>query len=216
MEFGKAFTYVFEDQEWIKKIVIAGLLLLIPFIGGFFLAGWMLETVRRVIDRDPQPLADWSDFGGLLGKGFKAFVVGFVYALPLILISSCAQTLPLMVGENGDETILMAVTAVMLCVSCFSIIYGILLGFIMPAAFANMAAQGTLGAGFRFGEVFGLVKAAPAAYVIVLLGSFLAGILAQFGIILCFIGVLFTAAYATAVNAHLYGQAYNVAKGASY
>jgi hypothetical protein len=37
------------------------------------------------------------------------------------------------------------------------------------------------------------------------------GILASFGVILCFVGVLFTGAYAYAVQGHLFGQAYKEA-----
>ena len=33
MEFSKAFTFVFSDQSWIKKILILGLVSLIPIIG---------------------------------------------------------------------------------------------------------------------------------------------------------------------------------------
>lgn len=58
-----------------------------------------------------------------------------------------------------------------------------------------------------------MVRAAPSAYLIVLLGSIVAGLVGSLGIILCVIGVVFTYAYAMVVNAHLWGQAYNVATG---
>ena len=214
MEFGKAFTYVFEDQEWIKKILIAGLMMLIPLVGQFFLMGWMLETIRRVIMRDPQPLADWNDFGGLLVKGLKAFVVGLVYSLPIILVSVCGGAGFAMLGGGDAESPSTAAGVVLLCFVCLVMIYVILLALIMPAALGNLASDGNVGAAFRFGDVFGLVKAAPGAYILTVVGVFLAGIISNLGGILCFIGIFFTIAYATAVNAHLYGQAYNVAKGA--
>jgi hypothetical protein len=86
------------------------------------------------------------------------------------------------------------------------------MGVFIPAAIANYAESGEIGAGFRFGEVFRLVKAAPAAYVMVLVGAFLAGMIAMLGMIACFIGVFFTAVIASAINAHLAGQAYYEAK----
>jgi hypothetical protein len=46
----------------------------------------------------------------------------------------------------------------------------------------------------------------------VLVGGFLAGMIAMVGTIACVIGVFFTIAYANAINAHLMGQAYNEAK----
>jgi hypothetical protein len=48
MEFGRAFSYAFEDSEWIKKVGIAALVFLIPLLGLIILMGWSLEIIRRV------------------------------------------------------------------------------------------------------------------------------------------------------------------------
>ena len=211
MEFGKAFSFAFEDPDWLKKLGIGALLMIIPFIGWLVVGGWGIEITKRVIQHDPQPLPDWSDFGGYLVKGLQVFVIGLVYSLPIILVNICQQGVTLF-GQQGDTTdqnILMAVTVLAVCFGCVSFIYSIFLGFILPAALGNFAATGQLGAGFRFGEVFGLVRAAPVAYLLALLGGFVASLIASLGIILCVIGILFTAVYAYTINAHLYGQAYN-------
>jgi hypothetical protein len=211
MEFGKAFSFAFEDKDWIKKLGIGALLMIIPFIGWLVVAGWGIEITKRVIQHDPQPLPDWSDFGGYLVKGLQVFVIGLVYSLPIILVNICQQGVTLFgqQGDTTDQTILMAVTVLAVCFGCVSFIYSIFLGFILPAALGNFAATGQMGAGFRFGEVFGLVRAAPVAYLLALLGGFVASLIASLGLILCVIGILFTAVYAYTINAHLYGQAYN-------
>jgi len=211
MEFGKAFSFAFEDKDWIKKLGIGALLMIIPFIGWLVVAGWGIEITKRVIQHDPQPLPDWSDFGGYLVKGLQVFVIGLVYSLPIVLVNICQQGVTLFgqQGDTTDETILMAVTVLAVCFGCVSFIYSIFLGFILPAALGNFAATGQMGAGFRFGEVFGLVRAAPVAYLLALLGGFVASLIASLGVILCVIGILFTAVYAYTINAHLYGQAYN-------
>ncbi len=214
MEFGKAFSFPFEDQDWIKKIGIGALIMLIPLVGGFIVAGWGLEVTRRVIRREAQPLPDWTDFGKFLVDGLKVMVIGLVYALPIILFSICSQTPLIFMGNGGDDTIATIYSLVMVCFGCLVFIYALFLGLVMPAAVANFAATDQLGAAFRFGEVFGLVRAAPGPYVLVLLGSFLAGIIAMLGSIACGIGALLTAAYAMAINGHLQGQAYNAAMAA--
>lgn len=211
MEFGKAFSYVFEDPDWLKKIGIAALVSLIPLVGQIIALGWSLEVTRRLIRREPALLPDWSDFGGHLIRGLQVFVIGLVYALPVILVSACQQTIPLLMGNNSDDTVTSIILVLSICFSCVILIYSIFLGLVLPAAIGNFAATDQLGAGFRFGEVFGLVRAAPAAYVIVLLASIVSGIVASLGIILCFIGVFLTSAYAYTVNAHFIGQAYNQA-----
>jgi len=214
MDFGKAFAYVFEDEDWIKKIGIAGLVMLIPLLGQIIIGGWALEIVRRVIRRDPEPLPDWSNFVDYLVKGLQVMVIGFAYALPIILITACSQGLFFAAGESGEDAMLTAASVVMACLSCVSIIYGIFIGFVLPAALGNFAESEQFGAAFRFGEVFGLVRAAPAAYLLVLVGSFLAGIISMLGIIACVIGLFLTIPYAAAINGHLQGQAYLEAKGA--
>jgi len=214
MEFGKAFTFAFEDKDWLKKVGIAGLVMLIPIIGQLTVAGWALEITRRVAQRDPETLPDWGAFGEYLVKGLKLFVISLVYALPIILISLCAN-LPLMfVQDSGDETMLTLISVVSVCVSCVVSLLGIALGFILPAALAKFAVTGEIGAAFRFKEVFDLVRAAPVAYLLVLLGSIVAGLIAGLGVILCVIGVIFTGALAYAIQGHLWGQAYNASMAA--
>lgn len=214
MEFGKAFTYVFEDSDWLKKIGIAALVSLIPIIGQLIVLGWSLEVTRRLIRNEPALLPDWSDFGGHIMKGLKAFVIGLVYSLPIILVGACQGVVPLLAGDGGDDTLTSIVTIITICFSCVIFIYALLLAFVIPAAYGKFAATDELGAAFRFGEVFGLVRAAPSAYLIALLGTIVAGFVAGLGIILCFIGVFLTLVYSMAVNAHFYGQAYNQATAA--
>jgi hypothetical protein len=211
MNIGKAFTFAFEDKDWLKKIGIAGLVMLIPLIGQITVGGWALEVMRRVITRESEVLPDWGAFGDYLVKGLKMFVIGLVYALPIILLSICAN-LPVMFLQNSnDDTVASAISLLATCIGCLSALYGIALWFLIPAAFANFVVTDQLGAAFRFSEVFGLVRAAPAAYLLALIGAFVASIVASLGLILCFIGVIFTAAWAYTIQGHLWGQAYNEA-----
>lgn len=214
MEFGKAFTFAFEDKDWLKKIGIAGLVMLIPIIGQLTVGGWALEITRRVTQRELEPLPDWSGFGDHLVRGLKFFVISLVYALPIILISLCANLPFMFVQDSNDQTMLTVVSILSICLSCVVALLGIVLAFVLPAALAKFAVTGEIGAAFRFSEVIALVRAAPVAYLMVLLGSILAGLIAGLGVILCAIGVIFTSALAYAIQAHLWGQAYNEAMAA--
>jgi len=208
MDFGKAFSFVFEDEDWVKKIAVGGLLSLIPVIGIFLVLGWGVEITKRVINGDTEVLPDWSDFGGYLSRGFMAFVIAFVFLLPVILIQSCSS-LPYLY-EAADETLLTIFTIVTVCFGCLTTIYSIGAYLILPAAIARYAATGEVGAAFKLGEVFNMVKNNLGTYGMVLLGGILASLVASLGVIACAIGVLFTAVYSFAINGHLWGQAYNV------
>jgi len=213
MDIGKAFSYAFEDPDWLKKLGIGALLMIIPIVGWLIVAGWSIEITRRIINHDPQPLPEWSDFGGYLMKGLHVFVIGFVYSLPVILVNACQQGITAFGqgGDTSDETMVTVLMVVGICFGCVSFLYSIFLGLVLPAALGHYAASGQLANGFRFAEIYGLVRSAPTAYLLALVGGFVASIIASLGIILCVIGVLFTAVYAQTINAHLYGQAYNEA-----
>ena len=211
MNLGKAFTFAFEDKDWLKKLGIAGLVMLIPLIGQLIVGGWSLEVTRRVIQREPEALPDWSAFGDHLVRGLKMFVIGLVYALPIILLSVCANLPVMFLGNGNDETVGTIVGLLSACIGCLLAIYGIALWFMIPAALANFVVSGEIGAAFRFSEVIALVRAAPSAYLLALLGGIVAGLIAGLGVILCVIGVIFTMAYAYVIQGHLWGQAYNAA-----
>lgn len=209
MDFGKAFSFPFDDSDWITKIGIGAVLLLIPLLGLFWIAGWSLEVTKRVIRRNPEELPAWDDFGGYLVRGFQVFILYFVYVLPIVLVSTCVSIISSTVFDpSAGEEMGYAFTAVIICVNCLIFLYSILLLFVVPAALGNFASKEQFSAAFRFGEVFSLVRAAPGAYLLALLGNLLAGLIAGLGVILCVIGVVLTNAYAQAVIGNLNGQAY--------
>ncbi len=212
MNFGKAFTFPFDDPDWAKKIIIPALISLIPIVGQIFVFGWALGVTRRVIGGQSSLLPDLQ-FGEQLMDGLKAFVIGLVYALPIIIISIPLAILTSTAAASGmdQETAGILVTIASVC--CYGIIfvYGILMAFALPAAYARFVATGNLGAAFRFKEVIGLVRSAPGPYLMVFFGAILTGMIAGLGSILCAVGVVLTYTYAMAVNGHLYGQAYNEA-----
>ena len=213
MDFGKAFTFVFEDPDWIKKVLMAALFSLIPILGTFVSMGWAMEAGQRVI-RQQQPALPDVDFGKHLSLGFKVFLIGLGYALPMIIITIPISIVSAMVDSSDSmPTVVMVVS---LCCGGLAFLYGLLLMVIMPAAMSNFLATEQIGAAFRFGEVFGLVRAAPGAYLMVLLGGIVTGFIGSLGSIACVIGVVVTSAYAMVVMGHLYGQAYraSIANGA--
>jgi len=214
MEFGRAFSYVFEDSDWFKKVALAALVSLIPIIGQIFLIGWALEITRRVIKNESILLPD-LDFGENLGLGFKAFVVGLVYAIPIFILMIPNFLAPLMIEVMGEDAGGVIAIIFSVCGGILVFIYSLLMAFMLPAAYGRVADTGNLADGLKVGEVFKLVKKAPTAYLIVLVGSILAGLVGQLGVIACGIGVLLTYTYSMAIMGHFWGQAYNEATGGS-
>ena len=161
MDFSLAFSFPFKDPDWVKKILIVGLITIIPIIGEIFLLGWAVEITRRVIQNEPTPLPD-IDFGTHLSKGFQVFIIELVYAIPLIIFTLPPNLLPFLVQNMQDCNSASTITVIIsLCCGGLSLLYAIFLAFVLPAAVGNFAAKGTIGAGFSFSEVFSLVRTAP-------------------------------------------------------
>lgn len=206
MDLGLSFTFVFQDEEWVKKILFGAVAFLVVFIGWIPLLGWMIEIARRVIRQDPEQLPDWTDLGGLFTLGLKGLVIFIVagllpgiLAIPYAILGAIA---------NNSDTIF---TIYSVCYGCFNILYWLVLALAIPASLGILADTDQLGDALNPGRIFGLVRAAPTAYLMTLIGEFASGIVGNLGSILCVIGWFFTMAYAAAINGHLFGQAYREA-----
>lgn len=214
MDFAKAFSFVFDDPDWVKKIIIGGIVSLIPVIGWFLVLGYMVAVGRNVIRDNPQPLPDWADFGQFLVDGLYAFIISLVYSLP-ILVVLCLVMLPAMAiggafDADGDMGAIGALGVC--CFTAFSVIYGIVMGWLfLPAGLARYADTGDMMSALRFGEVWEISRANPVVFLMALIVAWIASFVAGFGVILCFIGVLFTGFYSQCVTGHAYAQAYLVA-----
>ena len=214
MDIGKSFTFVFEDDAWITKILIAAAIL---FLGVFFswllliplilavalLNGYMVEIIRQVVRGQVDGLPEWDNWGDLIAEGLKVLVIQIVYALPII-IASCCLIIPAAAAESSEGLSVF----LSLILSCFMVLWAILMTLVLPAATAIYAATDDLAAAFRFGEVFALVRDNLSTYLITLVMSWVASFLGGLGGVVCGLGSFLTAPYGYMVTGHLYAQAY--------
>ena len=214
MDIGSAFTFAFDDQDWIKKLAIGGALifgatLLSPIIIGlallFPVLGYMLLTLENVRDSQTPALPEWSDFGSLFSRGGMVFVIGLIYNIPALLLYCVSFGIQFAL-TNADSDVAASLGFVAVCLSCFQIILSLLAYFLIPAAIIRYSQFGTMGAAFQFGEIIALVRNNLGDYVVAVLLSWVAGFIAIFGLILCGIGIFFTNFWALLVSANLYGQ----------
>jgi len=209
MDIGKSFTFVFDDPDWLKKILIGGLITMIPIVN-FAAMGYVAELVRTIRDEPNAPLPEWDNFGGYFSDGLKLLVAFIVYSLPLLLIMCVFFGVTAAMGgfsENIDDTTGGLMVAFMLPMQCLMFFFGIIPVIFMPAIFAQFADEGTIGATIRFGEIFGFIRENMTDYIIVLLLSFaVMYLIAPLGVIACVIGVIFTQWWGYLVFGHLTGQ----------
>jgi len=206
MNFTKAFTYIFDDQRWLEKLVIPLLVTLIPVIGWMVVAGYLLRVTRNVAELQAEPLPE-LEFGADLSRGFKVFVADLVYSLPIIIVSTLLF-LPLALTKNSNETTALAILLAIIG-GILILVYSLLLAVVMPVANANLAVKERISAAFEFKDIFRMVRNNIKAWLIVIGGTILCSvIIAPLGGIVLAIGAIITGLFAQLIISHLSGQAY--------
>ncbi len=209
MDIGKAFTYVFDDERWITKVLVGGLfsLLSMILIGIPFVIGYMVQTIKNVIDGQDDPLPEWSDLGEMFTQGLMLALAFVIYAIPMFLLIGCGIIPAAILSDAGGDAEGLA-ALIMTCTNCIIGLYGLLLGIISPAIIVRYAVTGEFAAAFRFNEIFNLITKNIGNYIVVILLSWVASFLGGLGAIVCGVGAFFTGFWAYLVQAHLYGQLY--------
>ncbi len=206
MNYSRAFSYVFEDKNWLSKILIAGLISLIPVIGQLYLLGWMVEIVRRV-KANRTDIIPATHFSYFLTLGLKLFVVSLIYSIPVIILSCIVNLISGAAGAGNSSDFAQAFYTGMSC-------FGSLLSFVLSLAISILGTYGTIKlaetdqikACLDFSDAFNCIKANLSAFIIVELLAIVAGLIQSLGVVVCFVGIIFTAPYGTAIIGNLVGQ----------
>ncbi|MFN2198883.1 MAG: DUF4013 domain-containing protein [Anaerolineales bacterium] len=213
MDLGKAFTYVFSDDNWIMPILVGGLILLIPFIGIFWLIGYMLACARRELNQNPDLLPGLEDFGARLSDGFKGFVITFVYALPAVLLSVLVGLLMAATGvfsSNGGDSMsnfaLVMITLFTVCFIPLMILFGVLLQVLSFGGLAIFLKTDSVGRALNFREAYGYIAGHVGSFLILWLVQILSGFIGSLGSIFFGFGALFTTVYSQAMYGNYFGQ----------
>ena len=235
MNIGKSFSFVFEDKQWISKLGLGALITFIPILN-FAWSGYMVGILRNVLNNEPEPLPNWDDFGKKLSDGLILVLAGLAYSLPMIVLICLPlsiMVIPAILAGSGDmEEIAQAIagvgSALLICLSCVFVIYGLVLSVIYPAILVLFAREGTFASCFKFREVFNLISRYPGpfftAWGVSIAASIGVGFIAGsaqlvlnfipcIGQIVSFILSIGIVVYASSVYAHLFGQFGNIALG---
>jgi hypothetical protein len=213
MEFGRSITYVTEDEEWLPKLLLGGLISLIPVIGPLYATGYTIETLRNVIQGRAAPLPEITEeFGEKLLRGLAGWLVQVVYLLPVTLVT-IVLSVAMMAASSGDETVGAVAIAFSCCAGFVSVILAVLAGLIIPYAWSKYAASGQVGDAFKLSEILKMIQVNLGSTLLVLLFTWLVGFVAALlGSVVCFVGIVFTSFYAGLVNAFLFGSLYREGK----
>ena len=213
MDINKAFRFVFDDKQWISKLLIGVLMTLTGFliIPALILQGYLIKIIRQVMGGQNDELPEWSDYGDLLRDGFFVTVGQLIWFLPLILallvVGVTTGGFASMVEGSGASGLI--ATGGGLLILCLALLLVVAALFLTPALLIQYAIKGEFGALFRFGEIRDLIRDHMADILIVFLVTLVAStIIGAVAFIPCLGWIIALAAgpYISFVSGHLYGQ----------
>ena len=212
-DFAKPFTYVFEDPEWLQKILIGGLFYLAGFliVGWFFIFGYVAKLARNVIAGLERPLPDWENLGDYFNEGLRLFGVAVVYIVPLVFLA-IGMMFPAMIADAIDDEGVRRMGGLMAgCMSCVFVPLTFAMIFFLPASMLFAAVERRFGAAFEFRRIWPFIKQNIGNYVLAIVVYLVARTIGGVGVFLLCIGVIFTGFWSFLITAHGFAQVYRLA-----
>jgi hypothetical protein len=185
MDFTRAFSFMFEDKNWIVKIVLGAIfnLLMMVLVGIPFVLGYLLELAKNASEGKEIPLPEWDNLGEKFTHGLIFFIIVIIYSIPGMVLSFVP------------------------CVKyCLGPLYFVALLFIMPYITVKYARTGSFEDCFRFNQIIDFTKKNINNLIVVVLLAIALGIIATFGVLALVVGVFFTMFWANLGVYYLYGK----------
>ena len=182
IDLAQILTFPFQDQAWLKKFLIASLLVFfsfIPVIPIVLLLGYAAEIIRRIaVDHESPSMPEWDDLSSYFNEGIRLFGVGAVYMVPatlLFVIGYVGMFIPVLLVDIGGMT---ETEAVFFIITGYLVGFGmmgiggmvfLLTGLILPIAGTHAVVTGDFKSAFKFRELWSLFKANGGGFVVVFL-----------------------------------------------
>jgi hypothetical protein len=204
MDFVRAISFPFDDDEWPVKFIVGTLLSFIPFFG----QGYQVRVARNMIRGERNPLPSTDELGQVFIDGLMAVIAGFIYFLPMILVACVVLFPALLAGNNSAGTLLLCTCGA--CVVLLALLYSIPAFALYWTGVIRYAETGNFSSFMQFGALwrdvtanFGLLFTTWLyAMALGLLGALVSPIAA-----VTVVGLPLVGFYYQVASGHLIGQA---------
>ncbi len=172
MNYGGAFTYMFSQEGWVRKFVIAIAMFFVPVLGPIVLTGWALDILRNLQQGAPDPLPEWTgdDFARWLGRGMGLSVAVVTFMLPAMAVIFALYACGIIVASQAGSDI------VFMCLGCVFLIVYAIVGLGAQVVAVRYASTDRLDVGLDYAQTFNLVMANIAPLLIIVVLMFVMGI----------------------------------------
>lgn len=233
-EVTRSLAFPFRDRQWLQRALVGSLLELFPalvFLAllapvlvhhrprswvlvplgllpiaalfalacRFIVLGYLARIARGVLDGTGDGLPAWDRTVEDLLSGLKLAVVALALALPPLGAIIAAALLVIAVTHAELAVIPVAILAPPLVLATL---------FYLPAGLLAAIARDDVGAAFDAPRVFRAIGRILGPYIIAFLVTIAAEVVAQFGLLLCCVGVFVTRFLAHCVAVHAFATAF--------
>jgi hypothetical protein len=194
-DIGDSFGWPFRDPEWVSKILLQGLINIIPIAGQMALFGWLLGGIDNLRqDRAELTPAGFNNFA----RGAILWLVVFVYAVVIAIVAVILAVIGLAAGGGDQHSAIYGVFQ--LLQNLWSLVAEIALGLAFPTILLLTDREG-FGGGLNVPKVISTIQLNPGKALLAGLFAIIANIISGLGILVCCVGIIFTAPYAAAILA---------------
>ena len=196
-ELSDSIAWPSRDPEWVTKVLLIGLIGLIPIVGQMNLYGWMLSALDNLRAGRPQlPPAGFH----YIGRGVNLFVVWLVYGLVLGAVVSVLFVLGfgISLGTDGRGS---AIGVPVFLLAYALLILGVLAYYLVTPVIIVATERGGIGGGLNVPSVIDMIRLDVNIVLNHGLFALVAYLIGGIGAIFCLIGQIFTQPYGFAVLA---------------
>ena len=92
MQVNKGFSYVTQDPEWFKKVLIGSIVTAIPVVEAIS-DGYQIQTIKNIRAHHPHPLPEWNDVSSFFKQGIGLRLIIYAIYIPTFLTTALAIVL---------------------------------------------------------------------------------------------------------------------------
>ena len=203
MNYSEALSFAFQDEEWLKKMAIGGLFVLVSFycglifIFGFFILGYYIGIIRNVIHDKENSLPDWHDWSKLFVDGIMGAVILFIYVV--IIGGLCALTIVSICTQPYFPHVEMVMSIVLVALMTL-----ILLMFFTNFGLLQFAMTENFASAFDISALLAIIKNGLGHFLAIIIFSLILNAILMFAGLGFFSP--FTNFWGLVVQGHLFGQ----------
>ncbi len=217
-DFMASLGVVGQDPAFVRKLLIGSLVML----AGFFilplplLVGYHFRVLRRTALGEPRPLPEWDDWGGLFIDGLRVMALLLVHQLGFLLGIGLPLGGVLLVSSALHDGTGALVALLLVPLALLVVVAAVTLAVYLQVVQIRLALTDDWGAACEPSANVSFMRRNVGTLLLAFAVLLVTNFIAQFGVLLCCVGVLPATLWSQIAFHHALGQAARLDASASW